>query len=115
MTLSSTPRSRRESRLVNTERALTIETAIVADPKHVSCDVGGEVVMLSLETGEYYGMNPVAARIWSLVQAETTVAAVRDELLREYDDVTPEQCTEDLLEVLTRMREWGLINPVAPR
>lgn len=92
-----------------TEERVSLESTVVAGKQHVACEVGDELVMLSLETGEYFGMNPVAARIWELVQAETTVSAVRDQLLQDYEDITSEECTEDLLEVLAQMRDWRLV------
>jgi hypothetical protein len=94
---------------VITEEKISLESTVVAGTQHVACEVGDELVMLSLETGEYFGMNPVAARIWDLVQAETTVWAVRDQLLRDYEDITMERCTEDLLDVLAQMRDWRLV------
>jgi hypothetical protein len=89
---------------------LSLDTRVVADKGHVSADVGGELVMLSLETGEYYGMNEVAARIWALIQTEMSVLAVRDQLLRDYEDVTPERCTADLLSVLSQLIDWGVVH-----
>ena len=89
---------------------ISLDTRVLADKGHVSAEVGGELVMLSLETGEYYGMNEVASRIWSLIQSETHVSAVRDQLLGEYPEVPPERITQDLLDVLSQLLDWGVIH-----
>ena len=90
-------------------QSLSLGTRIAARDRQVACEVSGELVMLSLDTGVYYGMNPVAARIWNLIQSETTVEAIRDQILSEYADVTSEQCTEDLFDVLGQLIDWGLV------
>jgi hypothetical protein len=86
-----------------------LDTRVLADKAHVAAEVGGELVMLNLETGEYHGMNEVASRI-GLIQSETPVAAVRDQLLGEYPEVPPERITQDLLDVLSQLLDQGVIH-----
>jgi PqqD family protein of HPr-rel-A system len=85
------------------------EARVVAASDLVATEVDNEVVILSLRSGEYHGLNPVAASIWSLVQEPSTIAEVCDSLLAEYDGVTAEQCEEQVLATLTRLRELGLV------
>ncbi len=81
----------------------------VVQAKHqVSCDLGGEVVLLNLENGMYYGLDPVGARIWNLIQKPKNVNDIRDVLLKEYD-VEPARCEQDLLALLKRLADEGLI------
>ena len=74
----------------------------------VHCDVEDEVVILGLKDGVYYGLNPVGAFIWSLIQKPKTVAEIRDAVLEEYD-VKKEVCENDLMELLTELSDKGLI------
>jgi coenzyme PQQ synthesis protein D (PqqD) len=77
-------------------------------PEQVSCDLAGEAVILSLKSGVYFGLDPVGARIWSLIQEPTTFADLRIALLREYDVDT--SCLEsDLRELLGELAGRGLI------
>lgn len=76
--------------------------------EQVSCDLGGESVILSLKSGEYFGLDPVGARVWSLIQEQTSVKALRDTILEEYD-VEPEVCQRDLLALLKEMADQSLI------
>ena len=83
-------------------------SVVVATKNQVASDLAGEVVLLSLKTGMYYGLDRVGARIWELIQEPTSVAAVRDAIVSEYD-VGPEQCQRDTLELLQHLAVEGLI------
>ena len=74
----------------------------------VHCDVEDEVVILGLKDGVYYGLNPVGAFIWNLIQKPKTVAELRDAVLEEYD-VSEEVCNSDLQELLTELSDKGLV------
>lgn len=86
-----------------------MNSCIVASKEHISCNLDDEVVLLSLQTGEYYGLNIVAASIWTLIQEPRPVSGVRDTLLLEYDGITPEACGEQVLALLTEMLQLHLI------
>ena len=83
-------------------------STVVAAKDQVSSDLGGEVAILDLKAGVYYGLDAVGARIWSLIQEPTTVNEIRDILLEEYD-VEPERCERDLLVLLRRLADEGLV------
>jgi hypothetical protein len=80
----------------------------VAAKDQVSSDLGGEVAILDLKAGVYYGLDAVGARIWSLIQEPRTVNEIRDILLEEYE-VEPERCEHDLLALLRRLADEGLV------
>ena len=86
-----------------------LDATVVASPQQVSCEVGEETVILSMVDGTYFGLDPIAARIWALLQERRTVAAIRDVLLDEYEGVESERCTAELIELLDRFRRWKLI------
>ena len=88
---------------------MDLRTVVSASPEHVACELADELVILSLETGEYYGLSPVSASVWTLLAEPRTVAEVRDGLLAQYEGITPEECEEQLLQLLAEMRELKLI------
>jgi tRNA A37 methylthiotransferase MiaB len=88
---------------------LSMTSEVVATTQQVSAELMDEVVILSLQTGEYYGLDPVAADIWSFVQQPRTVAEIRDTLLARYEGVTPEECAEQVLSLLEEMVKLELI------
>ena len=74
----------------------------------LSCELGGEAAILNLGNGVYYGLDPVGARIWELIQAPREVADVRDLLVAEYD-VDVDRCERDLLMLLARLAAERLV------
>ena len=50
-------------------------------------DVGGEAVLLNLETGQYYGLDEVGTRMWSLLaecgQVEAACRGLLDRIRRD--------------------------------
>jgi len=87
---------------------ITSATTVVASKDQVSCDLAGEAAILGLKNGVYYGLDPVGARIWNLIQTPALVSAVRDAILQEYD-VEAERCERDLLDLLQKLAEQGLL------
>ncbi len=72
------------------------------DPDQEFTYIDGEVVMLSLKNGEYYGMDAVGTRIWELLESPLSFASLVDNLLKEFE-VSREECeadTRDYLETL---------------
>lgn len=87
---------------------ISVHSIVIATPEQVSCPLGEEAAILNLKNTVYYGLNPVGARVWSLLQKARSVGELRDALLEEYD-VEAERCERDLLDLLERMRGEGLI------
>ncbi|MEL7588578.1 MAG: PqqD family peptide modification chaperone [Prolixibacteraceae bacterium] len=52
-------------------------------------------VMMHLERGKYFGLNPVGKRIWDLIEAPKSFRELTDILLEEFD-VTKEQCEQEV-------------------
>jgi hypothetical protein len=48
-------------------RELSERSTVVAVRDQVSSDLGGEVAILDLTGGMYYGLDAVGARVWELV------------------------------------------------
>jgi hypothetical protein len=83
-------------------------TLVVAAKDQVSCDLAGEAAILNIKNGVYYGLDPVGARIWSLMQQPRAVGEIQNTIVDEYD-VEPERCSHDLLGLLEKLLSEGLI------
>lgn len=83
-------------------------STIVATKSQVSSDLGGEVAILDLKAGTYYGLDAVGARVWELIQEPKEVVEVRDTILEEYK-VEPDRCERDVITLLQRLADEGLI------
>ena len=71
-------------------------------------DLQGETVILNLNTGVYWGLDPVGTRVWQLLQQQARVGAILETLLTEYD-AAEDQLRQDLLNLLSRLMENGLV------
>ena len=80
----------------------------VVAPDQISCDLAGEAAILNLQTGIYYGLDPVGASIWNQLQTPKTLADLRDAILAEYD-VEPARCEHDLQDLLDKLAAQHLI------
>lgn len=70
--------------------------------------VEGETVLLELDSGRYFGLDPVASRLWDLLLEFGTTEAVAQVASGEYD-VSLEQLTEDLNALVAELAKRNLI------
>jgi hypothetical protein len=89
-------------------QALSPSSLVCWSASQASSDLDGSVVLLNFNTGVYYTLEDVAARIWDLMKEPRTIAAIRDTIVREYD-VEPERCEKDVMRLLDRAARAGLI------
>ena len=54
-------------------------------PSTLYREVQGEAVLLQLDSGEYFGLDPVATRIWQLIVEKGELSEVEEAMLSEYD------------------------------
>ena len=88
---------------------IALSQSVMASPDHVACDLDNETVILSLKSGEYFGLNPVAAAVWKMIQVKRNVIAVRDGLMAQFVDVKLERCEEELVGLLVELKNLGLV------
>jgi len=93
---------------LNDRPLLRWEDIVCAASNQVSSRVGDEVAVLGLDRAVYYGLNPVGARIWELVQQPIRLDAVASAVASEYE-VDPETARRDLMELVERLLSEGLI------
>jgi hypothetical protein len=74
----------------------------------VSRDLEGEVIILHLGAGTYFGLDGVGARVWELLREPRSFAAVLDAVTAEFEVERP-RCEEDLRRLLEQMVERGLV------
>ncbi len=87
---------------------ITERSIITAAQDQVSVDLDGEVVILNLKDGVYYGLETVGARVWKLIQEPKTLKEILEILLQEYD-VEPDRCARELQALLEDLAAKELI------
>ncbi len=69
--------------------------------------VDGEMVLLDLESENYFGLDAVAGDIWKLLKEGETLQSAYDRLLNMYD-VQPEQLRSDMVQFVDQLIECKL-------
>lgn len=77
----------------------------------VSTELDGSVVMMDVEEGRYYELNPVGARVWNLVESRPRVGGVYQVLATEYE-VPPERCRDEVRGFMDRLLRLGVLRTV---
>ena len=87
---------------------MTMDDAFDIPSTVVARMVGDEVVLLDLDAGTYFGLDPVGARVWELIGEGLTLSSVCDRMQNEYD--TPRNTLKkDILELIKALREENLV------
>lgn len=68
----------------------------------------GSLVMMDIQKGKYFSLNPVGKRIWEMIEQPKSFDEITDGLLFEFE-VTPEQCRLEVMEFLAKMEKSGII------
>jgi hypothetical protein len=71
-------------------------------------EVGGEAVLLKLASENYFGLDAIGTRIWTLLSKDPGLQRAFDILIEEYE-VAPDVLESDLLALVDRMAEAGLV------
>lgn len=90
------------------QAVITDQTVISVTPDQVASELAGEVVILNLKSGVYFGLNEVGAFVWNLIQQPIRVADLRQAMLEEYE-VAFEQCDADMKALLQNLTDNQLI------
>ena len=87
---------------------LTKHDTVVRTTDLLSTTIDGQVVVTSIEKGNYIGLEGAGNRIWSLIEKPIRISSLCDTLQDEFD-VSPEQCEEDVVTFMEKLRENGLV------
>ena len=87
---------------------ITPSTIIQRDSKLITSRMDGETVMMSINNGEYYGLDPIGSRIWELIENPISVESLIAKLRCEYD-IEIAQCEHDTTIFLQQMANKNLL------
>jgi len=87
---------------------ILMDTKFSASEQILSSDIGDEMVMMDINLGKYFSLKGPSGRVWELIGNGTTVQAIFDVLIEEYD-VEAEQCQQELLALLKDLRDAEMI------
>ncbi len=89
-------------------RPIAEKTLISRNPSVLVAEVDGEIVMMSIEKGRYFGLDDIGSDIWKRIEQPCSFAALVDALAADYD---AEHATikADVTALLTRMAEQDVV------
>jgi hypothetical protein len=88
---------------------MELNNTVTVSPDAVARQVGGETVILHLGSGTYFGLDPVGARIWQLLEAGKSSDEICDALLDEYE-VSREQFEADITDLIKDLLAADLLS-----
>lgn len=90
------------------ETARLTPSATVVRGAPPSADLDGELVLMSVEAGRYYGLDAIGGEIWSLLERPIRVEALCADLAARYD-AEPGIIARDVLNLLDQLLAHDLI------
>lgn len=90
------------------KNSISTESVVSRVEDIVVGDIDDEKVMMSVEKGEYFGLDPVGSRVWDLIEKPVKVTELVDALLLKYD-VDRDTCELDVLAFLEELHEGGIL------
>ena len=86
---------------------ITLQNRVTVCDDVVFRALGEESVILSLDTGMYFGLDPVGTRIWTLL-ADRDLAGVAETIHQEFNAELPE-IQQDVLALVEQLLEKRLV------
>ncbi|MBN1428629.1 MAG: PqqD family protein [Anaerolineae bacterium] len=71
-------------------------------------EVAGEAVILNLNNEQYYGLDEIGTRFWTMLTTSSSIREAIDDLLAEYD-VDRATLEQDMRDLLSKLAEQGLV------
>lgn len=75
-------------------------------------EIGDEIVLLDLQSNQYYGLDAVGAEVWRLL-AEISEPGVVAERMKEIYDADPAQIQNDVQVLVSELVHAGLLRDTA--
>ncbi len=94
--------------MANPKRRAGLESRVRISPDVVWREVGGEIVLLDLRKGRYYGLQDAAAMIWKGMSRGEPVGVMGRKLVRNFR-VEAERASRDILALARTLESKGLI------
>lgn len=79
------------------------------NPDLIAADMDGDVVMMSIDRGDYYGIGGVGARVWELLESPKTLDDIVQTICREFE-VDQVRCHVDMARFLDELQAHGVVS-----
>lgn len=87
---------------------LDFRSNVMLNDRMVSALIDGEMVMMDMDSGSYFGLNSVGTYIWELLKEKRKIEEIADAVVRTFD-VEKETSDKELVEFLEKLLEENLL------
>ena len=87
----------------------TMSTTMSRNEQILATDLGEEIVMMDLDSGEYYNLKDVAFRIWEIIENPTTLERIVETLRGEYN-IDRDTCVREVNAFARDLHDAGVVN-----
>ena len=84
------------------------EPRYARNPDLLAVDMDGDLVMMSIERGNYYGVGGIGPHVWQLLETPRTTAELIDDICQEFE-VDQTTALADVEHFLADLVEHGLV------
>jgi Coenzyme PQQ synthesis protein D (PqqD) len=83
-------------------------TIVSRSPSVLTAEVGREIIMMSIEKGNYFGLDHIGSDIWKRIEPPCSFATLIDGLAADYE-ADRATITTDVKNLLNRMAERDIV------
>lgn len=90
--------------------AVGLDTILSRSTDILHAPVGDDrAVMMSVQAGQYFGLDAVGARVWELLESPKSISQLCAELCEEFE-VEPQTCQAQILEFAADLVGQGIVH-----
>ena len=87
---------------------LTLNSVVQRDPEVIAAEADQDLIMVSVATGNYYGVSDVAREIWDAIEHPKRISELVGDLIASYQ-IDSSVCEEQTLSFLKVLLDEGLL------
>ena len=88
---------------------MNLDTRLEASSSVVTREIGGEMMLMDLESGTYFGLDAIGGRAWQAIEGGQTIEELCAQIEKDFE-VAPEQLREDMLSLARKLLENKLVS-----
>jgi hypothetical protein len=85
-----------------------VDSLLIRRSDLIAADMDGETVMMSVERGEYFGINGIGTKVWALLEKPISIAQITISICSEYE-IDAITCQADIETFIKELFDSDLI------
>lgn len=81
---------------------------VIRSPDLIAAGIDDDLVMMSVEQGQYYGITGVGSHVWELLADPISIERIIQSICHEYD-IDEATCSADLIAFIEELMRMGLV------